>query len=159
MQFEKAQNSESVLIDSTLEYELNYIDYIANHLVDSEFYGHNICVLKGELGAGKTALVKALVKALGLSAEVSSPTFSLVNEYSSDAIAAVYHIDLYRLDNIEEALEMGIEDYLHSGKWIFIEWPEVIETIMPMPYLCILLENSGTSRRIMHVRTITNESK
>ncbi len=158
MQYEKAQNSESVLIDSTLEYELNYIDHIAKHLVDSEFYGHNICVLKGELGAGKTALVKTLVKALGLSAEVSSPTFSLVNEYSSDAIA-VYHIDLYRLDNIEEALEMGIEDYLHSGNWIFIEWPEVIETIIPKPYLSILLENSGTSRRIMHVRTITKESK
>lgn len=158
MHFEKAHNSDSVLIDSTLEYELNYIDHLANHLVDSEFYGNNICVLKGEMGAGKTALVKALVKALGLPVAVSSPTFSLVNEYISDA-NTVYHIDLYRLDNMEEALEMGIEDYLHSGKWVFIEWPELIETIIPKPYLCILLENSGTYRRIMHVKTITNESK
>jgi len=85
-----------------------------------------ILLLTGELGAGKTTLVKALCKGLGSDDEISSPTFSLVNEYRDASDEPIYHIDLYRLTSLDEALGMGIEEYLNSGAWCFIEWPELI---------------------------------
>jgi len=85
----------------------------------------------GEMGVGKTTLISALVKALGGLTKVSSPTFSIVNEYEiKDDI--VYHFDFYRIEKIEEILDIGIEDYFYSGHWIFIEWPEKIAGILPI---------------------------
>jgi tRNA threonylcarbamoyladenosine biosynthesis protein TsaE len=89
-----------------------------------------IFLLVGELGAGKTTLVKSLCSALGSLDEVSSPTFSLVNEYRDASENPIYHIDLYRLNSVEEAIQIGIEEYLHSGAWCFIEWPEVIASLV-----------------------------
>lgn len=86
-----------------------------------------LVLLKGELGAGKTTLVKALCSHLGSSDEVSSPTFSLINEYRDLNGEPIYHIDLYRLDSLDEILQIGIEDYMLSGNWCIIEWPEQIE--------------------------------
>ena len=82
------------------------------------------------MGVGKTTLISALVKALGGTVEASSPTFSIVNEYqvTNDI---VYHFDMYRLNNAEEALDIGIEDYLYANRWVFIEWPDKIDVLLP----------------------------
>lgn len=83
----------------------------------------------GDMGVGKTTLIKALLSELGCGDEVSSPTFSIVNEYESRQ-GVIYHFDLYRINTLEEALNFGIEDYLFSGNWCFIEWPEIIEELI-----------------------------
>jgi len=87
----------------------------------------------GEMGAGKTTFIAALAHALGVEEDVAnSPSFSLINEYRSDTTAElIYHFDLYRLENLDEALEIGVEDYLDSGALCLIEWPDVIEPVLP----------------------------
>ena len=82
------------------------------------------------MGSGKTTLIKALSKALGSIDEASSPTFSIVNEYKTTN-DKIYHFDLYRLKNLEEAYNFGIEEYLYSNHWVIIEWPEIIEDMIP----------------------------
>ena len=103
------------------------LDAVARALLDT---GKRILLLEGELGAGKTTLVIALCRALGSPDEVSSPTFSLINEYRDASDQPVFHIDLYRLSTQEEALRIGIEEYLYSGAWCFIEWPGLIEGLV-----------------------------
>lgn len=94
-----------------------------------------IVTLSGDLGAGKTTLVQALCRRLGTDEVASSPTFSIVNVYTcSDAKGdehQVYHIDLYRVKDLDEALEFGLPEYFDSGNWCFVEWPEVAEPLLP----------------------------
>lgn len=87
----------------------------------------------GEMGAGKTTFINALCKALGVEDDVTnSPSFSIINEYRSDTTAElIYHFDLYRLENLEEAFEIGVEDYFDSGALCLLEWPERVEDILP----------------------------
>jgi tRNA threonylcarbamoyladenosine biosynthesis protein TsaE len=106
-----------------------------------------VLTFEGEIGAGKTTLIKALCLQLGVSDEVSSPTFALVNEYQGAEGQPVYHADLYRLKAVEEALDIGISHYLDSGHWCFIEWPELIEPLLPEGYCRIKLEFVDDSTR------------
>ena len=86
----------------------------------------------GKMGAGKTTFIKALCEALGVSDVVNSPTFSIVNEYRSDTTGElVYHFDFYRIEKLEEVYDMGYEDYFYSGALCFIEWPELVEELLP----------------------------
>jgi len=85
----------------------------------------NVYCLMGELGAGKTTLVKAFAELLLVDDEVTSPSYSLINEYGSED-TLIYHVDLYRLNSLDEAINIGIEDYIHSGKLMFVEWPDLI---------------------------------
>ena len=103
--------------------ENDYSD-ICQDILDSR--NHSIFFLIGELGAGKTTMVKAFLKLLGSNDHSSSPTFSIMNEYLLED-KEVYHFDLYRINDLEEALHIGIEDYLYSGQLCFIEWPEILE--------------------------------
>jgi tRNA threonylcarbamoyladenosine biosynthesis protein TsaE len=92
--------------------------------------GIRIFLFIGEMGAGKTTLIKTICNTLGTADYGSSPSFSLINEYSTAEGDNLYHMDLYRLNEIKEAYEIGIEDYLFSGHYCFIEWPEIIEPLL-----------------------------
>ena len=126
-------------IDS--EFEMNGV---AKDILDSQ-HG-KLFFLRGDLGAGKTALVKALCNKLNCEDHTSSPTFSLVNEYHCPS-GKIYHIDLYRLDSLDEALEIGIEDYLSSQCYCFIEWPEVIDSLVSENYVDISIECQNRNTR------------
>ncbi|MFN4763529.1 tRNA (adenosine(37)-N6)-threonylcarbamoyltransferase complex ATPase subunit type 1 TsaE [Gillisia sp. Q332] len=124
----------------TLTYELSEIDSVAVQLL-SEVKSKTL-LFYGEMGAGKTTLIKALVKALGAEDAASSPTFSLVNEYHFDQ-GKILHFDFYRIEDENEVLDMGIEDYLNTESWKFIEWPQKIEKFLDYPTqkVEILVEN------------------
>lgn len=127
----------------TREFTLNQIDSVAIDILEN--VKSKTILFYGDMGAGKTTLISALVKALGGTVEASSPTFSIVNEYevTNDK---VYHFDFYRLDNYQEALDIGIEDYFDSDHWLFVEWPERIDEILPfhVDISYISLNENGT---------------
>ncbi len=106
-----------------------------------------VFVFYAEMGVGKTTFIKALCEALGTTDALSSPTYSLVNEYSiGDKV--IYHMDLYRLNSLEEALDMGIEDYLsNKNAHIFIEWPQLIETLLPLDVVKVFIETEENGLR------------
>lgn len=108
-----------------------------------------VFALYGQIGAGKTTFVRAISQTLGVEDQVSSPTYALVNVYQMKAAnaAKLYHLDLYRLENIEAALEIGIEEYLYGDNYCFIEWPELIEAILPDETIRITIETIDHSTR------------
>ena len=106
-----------------------------------------VILFYGEMGAGKTTLIKALAKSIGVNEATSSPTFSLVNEYQTDSEDFVYHFDVYRLKNESEAYDMGMEEYLFSGHWCFIEWAEKIPTLIPNEHSIIKIKALSNGAR------------
>lgn len=108
-----------------------------------------IILFYGNMGAGKTTLIKALCEALGVKESVTSPTFSIVNQYTG-LHADIYHFDFYRLKNQYEALDIGFEEYLQSGNYCFIEWPEKIDNLLPEKYFSIkIMEEENNLRTIV----------
>jgi tRNA threonylcarbamoyladenosine biosynthesis protein TsaE len=105
----------------------------------------------GNLGAGKTTLIKTLCHQLFVEDQGSSPTYALVNEYDSSKWGKIYHMDLYRLKSGAEALDIGIEEYLDSGNYCFIEWPELIVPFLPKQFMRVELTNEGTELRKMTI--------
>lgn len=106
-----------------------------------------IFAVEGTMGAGKTTTINAICRAMGIE-ESSSPTFSLVNEYETNKKVKVYHFDLYRLESLREAMDIGIEEYLEDEAYSFIEWPDIIQTIMPVPHYRITIEETQQNRVI-----------
>ena len=102
----------------------------------------------GELGAGKTTLIKEICKQLGVKDEGSSPTFSLINEYKTKNNTPIYHLDLYRLKNESEIFDIGYEDYLFSGNYCLIEWPEKMEHLLPSEIVKVKIEVRDSERII-----------
>jgi tRNA threonylcarbamoyladenosine biosynthesis protein TsaE len=117
-----------------------------------------IFLFEGELGAGKTTLIKAICQQLDVSDQVNSPTFSIVNEYRSSK-GPVYHFDLYRLKDLAEALDIGIEDYLYSGYYCFVEWPDKLTELLPPDYVKIRIETDMAERhsRLIALERITGK--
>jgi tRNA threonylcarbamoyladenosine biosynthesis protein TsaE len=112
------------------------IDNIENiHQAAREFISQigdaRVFAFYGKMGAGKTTFIKAICEELGVEDVITSPTFAIINEYSLPPEGALYHFDFYRVKKIEEAYDMGYEDYFYSGALCFIEWPELIEEILP----------------------------
>ncbi len=109
---------------------------------------NKILLFYGNMGVGKTTMIKELAKILGVTDTISSPTFSIVNEYEIDN-DKVYHFDFYRIKNEEEALDIGIEEYFYSGHWVLVEWPENIKNLLPLENTKInLTKNKNESRTI-----------
>jgi tRNA threonylcarbamoyladenosine biosynthesis protein TsaE len=110
-----------------------------------------VVALHGAMGAGKTTLIHSLCEQLGVKEAVSSPTFSLINQYSSP-MGAIYHIDLYRLSSLDEALRAGVEEALFSGDTCFVEWPEKAQGIFPEHTLHVYLETLEGQKRKITIR-------
>lgn len=106
-----------------------------------------IFALRGDLGAGKTTLIKALCKELGVEEEVTSPSFAIVNEYVAGGIELIYHFDFYRIKKLEEVLDIGYEEYLYSGYYCFLEWADKIEELLPDRYVYISIRKSKESNK------------
>lgn len=111
----------------------------------------NLVLFKAEMGAGKTTLIKQLCRSLGVEDEISSPTFSLVNEYRAADGKSVLHFDWYRLEDEEEALEIGWYDYLDRGDYLFLEWPEKIRNLIPQQFALITIEVASAERRVIRL--------
>lgn len=108
----------------------------------------------GKMGAGKTTFVKALCRELGVEDVVTSPTFAVINEYRSDiAGELIYHFDFYRIKKLEEVYDMGYEDYFYSGALCFIEWPELIEELLPGNTVCVTIEEQEDGSRKLTMKS------
>ena len=123
---------------------LNELPVVAKFVIDFA-RGEKVFLVYGTMGAGKTTFIKELCKALGSSDSFSSPTYAIVNEYQSPA-AKIYHLDLYRVQTTTELLDLGIEEYLRSGNYCFIEWPERAEEFVDKTHIRIELELNGDTR-------------
>ncbi|WP_264523960.1 tRNA (adenosine(37)-N6)-threonylcarbamoyltransferase complex ATPase subunit type 1 TsaE [Flavobacterium sp. N502536] len=126
-------------------FSLDQIKEVAEQILASN--PKKIILFNGEMGVGKTTLIKQLCKSLGVQDATSSPTFSLVNEYYTANNQIVYHFDFYRLNKETEALDMGVDDYLYSGNWCFIEWSEKIANLLPEETSVISIELQADGQR------------
>ncbi|TNF43566.1 MAG: tRNA (adenosine(37)-N6)-threonylcarbamoyltransferase complex ATPase subunit type 1 TsaE [Cytophagales bacterium] len=136
---------------TTIEYSLSEIDSVAKELI-KHAGEEKIWIFQGQMGAGKTTLIKALSKALEVEDEVSSPTFGIVNEYQSPLAGKIYHFDFYRLDDPDEALDIGIEEYFYSGNYCWIEWAEKIAPYLPDEFVQIKIEILAKESRKIHLQ-------
>lgn len=128
-----------------ITFSLDEIHTAARQILEAK--PKKVILFYGNMGAGKTTLIKALAKTLGVSDATSSPTFSLVNEYETDLHDIVYHFDMYRLKSEAEAYDMGMDEYLYSGHWCFIEWAEKIPTLIPHEHSTIHIKALANGKR------------
>ena len=113
---------------------------------------NTVFALYGKMGAGKTTFVKALCEELGVSDVISSPTFAIVNEYRSDETGElIYHLDFYRIKKLSEVYDMGYEDYFYSGALCFIEWPELVEELLPGDAVKVTIEELEDGSRVIRL--------
>jgi tRNA threonylcarbamoyladenosine biosynthesis protein TsaE len=133
----------------TITFSLDQLEEVAQQILEQN--PDKVILFNGEMGAGKTTLIKQLCKTLGVEEATSSPTFSLVNEYQTTKNQIVYHFDFYRLNRESEALDMGVEDYLYSGNWCFIEWSEKIENLIPEHHSIITIQLLPDGKRTLEL--------
>ncbi len=130
-----------IVIDS-----LDGLKEVAEKVINS-LDGRNVVAFCGAMGAGKTTLISAIMEHLGSADTVTSPTFALVNQYSTDMGEPVYHFDFYRINRIEEVFDMGYEEYFYSGELCLIEWPELIEDLLPEDAMVVRIEVLSPTER------------
>jgi len=146
LSFLRSQESTKVLMKKN--YTLKQLPQIAQQIIEES--SKKTLLFYGSMGVGKTTLIKEIVKQLGVDDMVSSPTFSLVNEYQSSNGETIYHFDFYRIHSEEEALDIGIEDYFYNNDWCFIEWPEKVKNLLPLNAVEIYLSlNNDETRNIL----------
>ena len=124
----------------------NELDYISKEIIEK--FKSKVFLFYGEMGVGKTAFIKSICRHLNVIDVVSSPTFSIVNEYINDQDEFVYHFDFYRTNNKNEIFDIGYEEYLFSDSFCFIEWPERLENLLPNKYLEIKMKLRDGNRVI-----------
>ncbi len=113
------------------------------------FEDERVFAFYGKMGAGKTTFIKALCRAMGSTDNITSPSFALVNEYDTSRKSKIFHFDFYRIKSIEEALDIGFDEYIYSGNYCFMEWPEKIERLLPENMVEVHIEElTSTSRKI-----------
>ncbi len=127
---------------------LNELDAAAAELIE-RCGRFGVWLLSGELGSGKTTLIKAVCVRLGVVGTMTSPTFSIVNEYDLRAGGKVYHFDFYRLRSEQEAFDIGAEEYFESGSYCFVEWPEKIPTLVPARHAAIRIHPDSRGLRLI----------
>lgn len=131
---------------------LNTIRFTARqfttHLKNNQ---QKVYCFNGEMGAGKTTFIKAICEDLGVEDTVNSPTFSIVNEYKSKEDGTIYHFDCYRIEDVQEALDMGAEEYFYSGNYCFIEWAENIAAILPDDAVMVNIEEMDDGVRMITI--------
>ena len=132
---------------------LKALEVSARRLID-QFPGDRVFAFYGKMGAGKTTFIQALCRVIGSGDNVTSPTFALINEYKTQDDASIFHFDFYRIKNIEEAFDLGYEDYFYSGNYCFIEWPEKIETLLPQNFVEVKIDVVENETRIISAKTI-----
>ncbi len=130
---------------------LNTIHEAAQQFVEA--MGNNtVFAFYGKMGAGKTTFIKAVCECLGVTDAINSPTFAIVNEYRSEkAGELIYHFDFYRIKRLEEVYDMGYEDYFYSGSLCFIEWPELIESLLPTDAVRVSIEEIDKGERVVRM--------
>lgn len=132
---------------------INELKGVAKELI-SQFPSHKIFALYGKMGAGKTTFIQAICNSLGSNDNVTSPTFAIINEYNTKDLSSIYHFDFYRIEELEEAYDLGYEDYLFSGNFCFIEWPEMIESLLPENIIKVNIEVLDNESRIISARVV-----
>ncbi|MBD2752741.1 tRNA (adenosine(37)-N6)-threonylcarbamoyltransferase complex ATPase subunit type 1 TsaE [Spirosoma validum] len=133
---------------------LDELDTVAHRLL-AEGRSESVWLFEGEMGAGKTTFIKSLCRALGVISTVQSPTFSIVNEYTTHEGHSVYHFDCYRLRNEAEALDIGIEEYFDSGDYCFVEWPERIASLWPVTYYRVHISAEPNGHRTVETKLVS----
>jgi tRNA threonylcarbamoyladenosine biosynthesis protein TsaE len=131
-----------------MKIKINSLDKIDDAAMEFiRVMGNNtVFAFRGAMGAGKTTFIKAICETLGVDDVINSPTFAIVNEYRSDSGELIYHFDFYRINKIEEVYDFGYEDYFYSGSLCFIEWPELVEPLLPKDTVnvSIIVEEDGS---------------
>lgn len=130
-------------------YTLKQLPGIAKKIIET--VNGKILLFNGEMGAGKTTLIKEVVKQLGVKEVASSPTFSLVNEYQTNNKETIYHFDFYRINNEDEAFDIGFEDYLYNDAWCFIEWGNKVENLLPLDIVNINISVNNDNQRTIQI--------
>ena len=130
-----------IVIDS-----LNELKNVAKAVIE-RLDGRNVVALYGPMGAGKTTLISAIMEHLGSTDNVTSPTFALVNQYNTANEQPVYHFDFYRINRIEEAFDMGYEEYFYSDGLCLVEWPELVEQLLPEEAMVVKIEILSPTER------------
>ncbi len=139
----------TIQIKSTAE-----LNFVAQQLL-TYANGQKFFIFEGEMAAGKTTFIKAFCEALGVTDVVSSPTFSIVNEYDSPN-GPVYHFDFYRLKNLREAYDIGYEEYFYSDHYCLIEWPSKVEELLPESYVKVQITITESDERLFEFSTVRN---
>lgn len=133
---------------TTIKFQLTTIDDAARQFVEA-IGDRTVFAFFGGMGAGKTTFIKAVCQQMGVTEDmVSSPTFAIVNEYEGSR-GSIYHFDFYRIRQISEAVNMGFDDYLYSGNLCFIEWPELVEPLLPEDTVRVIIEEQPDGSRIL----------
>jgi len=132
-----------------VEFDILDIDKVAETILDNVH--SKIMLFKGSMGAGKTTLIKALVRRLGSLDVVSSPTFALMNEYLTKD-CKIYHYDFYRLKELEEALDLGFDEFIEEDAWNMIEWPDLVVGLLPLSYVEIEIDKLTDTKRVLHLK-------
>lgn len=131
--------------------DLSALQKTAKLLLDN-FPDDRIFAFYGAMGAGKTTFIKALCRQLGSQDYVTSPTFALINEYTTANESVIYHFDFYRIKKLEEAFDLGYEDYIYSGNFCFIEWPEMIESLLPEGIVEVRIKEANNGARMVEAK-------
>ena len=131
-----------------LKYSLTDLAQAAKFVIEQS--NTKTLLFYGNMGAGKTTLIKEICKQLGVNDRVSSPTFSIINEYEAEN-DIIYHFDLYRMEDEEEAYQVGFEEYIDSGHWIFIEWPERLEKLLPQKANKVVINILNQDNRVLEI--------
>ncbi len=126
-----------------MEFSLEEIEKVAKDIVN-QYSDYRLFVLNGEMGAGKTTFSRAFCKHLEVKEDVNSPTFAIANIYTSEKYGEIFHFDFYRLESAQEAVEIGLEDYLYAGNYCLMEWSDIIIDYIPRPYIEISIMHGDT---------------